>query len=439
MPSARHPVGRNIISATLPPAHSQPPASPPVDRESPGEIHEQTIYIPYDKLREVFEREGRGVFLPYEKFQELWKAAQSATIKPPQIGPPVEAMIVGADNDATIEKEVMVVRGKLSIELLRSGWHRIPIQLADAAILSAKIDGKSARVVPDPSGYALLIEKLDSDKPLIEVAIEYAKAFQKSPGQNSVAFAPPQAPVNRWRIRIPDAGVKLQIHPMLAATESPIGSKKEGNDSNDPQSPFAGTEVLAFVGAAPEVRINWVPKSEGATGLTALASVQSVQQVTIDEGIMRTSAQLQYSISRAELTKLTIKIPASQKIVNVFDPNVRKWSIDDSSKENDVKQKDAQKLIVELFEPATQSQGVTIEMESLHEQKGSVESRIEPIEAVDASRQQGTIAIRINSALRSEPTQRTGLMQIDAAELPESIRGQAWNLAYRFSSVPFEV
>ncbi len=39
-------------------------------------LREQDIYIPYDKLRQVFEKHGRGVFLPYEEFEELWRTAQ---------------------------------------------------------------------------------------------------------------------------------------------------------------------------------------------------------------------------------------------------------------------------------------------------------------------------------------------------------------------------
>ena len=38
---------------------------------------EQTIYVPYEKLREVFEKPGRGVFLSYEEFQKLWKSARA--------------------------------------------------------------------------------------------------------------------------------------------------------------------------------------------------------------------------------------------------------------------------------------------------------------------------------------------------------------------------
>src|SRR5688572_11660684 len=70
-------------------AHAQEAPKPP--QPTPAEIaaaegkevqlREQTIYIPYARLRAMFEKEGRGVFVPYEKFQELWKAAQAATKK----------------------------------------------------------------------------------------------------------------------------------------------------------------------------------------------------------------------------------------------------------------------------------------------------------------------------------------------------------------------
>ena len=39
--------------------------------------------------------------------------------------------------------------------------------------------------------------------------------------------------------------------------------------------------LLAFVGAAPEVKVDWTPKSEGATGLEALATAQAQQEVTL--------------------------------------------------------------------------------------------------------------------------------------------------------------
>ena len=112
-----------------------------------------------------------------------------------------------------------------------------------------------------------------------ELALEYVRAYEKSPGLNSVRFAPPQAPVNRWRIRIPQRGVRITIQPMIAATEVP--------PSAQPATPEAEeTTVMAFVGSAPEVRIDWTPKTEGAAGLEALATVEAQHEVTLEEGML---------------------------------------------------------------------------------------------------------------------------------------------------------
>ena len=97
------------------------------DPSDPAAKNEQTIYVPYDKLKDVFEREGRGVFLPYEQFQKLWQEARSANNKPSPELSPVDVILVSAENTATVEKEVMVVNAILQVELLRSGWQKIPL------------------------------------------------------------------------------------------------------------------------------------------------------------------------------------------------------------------------------------------------------------------------------------------------------------------------
>jgi len=54
----------------LNPAFAVQENGPGADPSSKGE---KTIYIPYDKLKDVFEREGRGVFLPYDLKMKLDK------------------------------------------------------------------------------------------------------------------------------------------------------------------------------------------------------------------------------------------------------------------------------------------------------------------------------------------------------------------------------
>jgi hypothetical protein len=411
-------------------------AQEPVPNEKPeiGSAREQTIYIPYEKLRDVFEREGRGVFLPYDQFQKLWQEARSANQPPKQELPPVDAILVSVENTATIEKEVMVVRALVNAELLRTGWQKIPLRLNDAALLSATIDDQPARIIHDQqSGYALLVQNKESKPAAVQIKLEYAKAYEKTPGQNSVSIMAPQAPLNQWRIRIPDPGVKVQVEPMLATTDATKAPEGEALEGTEPKS--IGTEVLAFVGAAPSVRIKWVPKSEGAAGLTPLAKVQTQHVSIIEEGMMRTTVQFSYAIERSELSQLAIGIPANQKIINVFDPNIRKWSVEP----NAAKQDAAPKLIVELFEPARQTQNLVVELETPIETKMDSIASVEPLTCLDANQQQGVVAIRVGQGLRAEPTERKGLMQLDPAELPKPLSNETWSFAYRFTSVPFEL
>ena len=133
-------------------AGSAPAADKPATVDPADPLRERTIYIPYEKLRNVFEKEGRGVFLPYEQFQELWRAAREGSSKPPDAGPPVEALITEIASEAEVAADVVRVVSRIRIELLTKGWHQIPLRLGDAAITSAQIDGRPARIVADGRG-----------------------------------------------------------------------------------------------------------------------------------------------------------------------------------------------------------------------------------------------------------------------------------------------
>lgn len=388
-----------------------------------GELKEQTIYIPYTRLKEIFETEGRGVFLPYEKFRELWKAAYERTPGVEDLRPPVGALIAETDNEATVQRDVVRVKARVKIETLTAGWHKVPLHLADAAVLSASLDDKPARVVAAAGGgYELLIEAADEQPRRFELLLEYAKTYTKAPGRNSVSLSAPRAPVSRWQVRVDEPGVKIDIHPLLAATDVPPEAAGEKHSA-----------ILAFVGAAEQVQISWTPRAEGATGLAALATVQAWQQVFVDDSAVRTRAELTYAISRAELERLVVEVPSGQRVVNVFDANVRRWSVEPAAEGTDM-----QRVAVELFEPARQQQQLVIELEQL----ASADARsvaVAMVRAVDVGRQYGTVVVRLAEGLRGEVARRSGLLQIDVGELPRALAGGQWDFAYRYYSVPFEL
>lgn len=427
---------RNLSSLlVLCAAGSAPAADKPATVDPAGTLadplRERTIYIPYEKLRNVFEKEGRGVFLPYDQFQELWRAAREGSSKPPDAGPPVEALITEIASEAEVAADVVRVVSRIRIELLTKRWHQIPLRLGDAAITSAQIDGRPARIVADGrGGHELLLENEDAQPREVELTLEYAKAFTKSPGRNSVSFEVPQAPVSRWRVRIPEAGVKVDIHPLIAATEVPVEDAAEAKPDE--------TVVLAFVGAAPQVRIDWTPRADGATGLTALVSVNCIQQLHIHEGVVRTHTTLTYDISRAPIDRLVLEVPTRQKVIGVFDANIRQWSVET--------QGDVQRITADLFEAARGRQSVTVELERFMGDaapSGTDEIVVPLVRAVDADRQQGVLVVAVAKGLRVETTRRSGLMQIDAAAVPHASSAlraaERWALSYRYAALPFEL
>ena len=172
--------------------------------------------------------------------------------------------------------------------------------------------------------------------------------------------------------------------------------------------------VLAFVGAAPLVRIDWTPKAEGATGLAALVSTYAEQQVYISEGVTHCRVNLAYTVSRAELGQLALEVPADYKVVNVFDANVRQWSVEQAAEAEPstvkrVTEKNIikpQKITVQLFEPAKKSQHLTVELEKYAAREKSSRSTtvfVPVVKALNVARQQGIVVVQVAAGLAPRP------------------------------------
>lgn len=380
-------------------------------------LKEQSIYVPYEKLWKVFEKKGRGVFVPYEEFEKLWTAAEKATRRPEDAPPPADFLITEVSGNCEVAEDVVRIKANVRVEILKKGWHEIPLRLADVAVTAAQLGAAPARVVFDKAkGHTLLIEKKNDAPEVHEVSLEFAKSYTKTPGRNSLSFQPPMAPLSRWSVRIPEGGVKVQVHPLLAATDVPAA---EGKDE---------TRVEAFVGATPTVRIEWTPKAEGAKGLEALANARAEQQVWVEEGVLRTKVAMAYEISRTELSEFEIQVPADQKVVNVFDQNVREWSVEAAGK--------VQNVTVQLFEPTRGTQNLVIELEKFGE---DTRVAVPLVRALGVGRQRGVVVIKMGSGLRAEVVSRKGLLQLDAGELPAKLASGKWDFSYRYAALPFSI
>jgi hypothetical protein len=190
-----------------------------------------------------------------------------------------------------------------------------------------------------------------------------------------------------------------------------------------------------------------------------LANVEAQQVVRVEEAVLRTHATLIYTISRAELAQLTLEVPADQKVVNVSSPNVRQWSVEAAGEK--------QKIVVELFEPARQSETIEVDLEQYSEQPDAagadaakdaapkdadgkneaanndtakLRSVVVPVvSALDVSRQQGVVVVDVAEGLQIEARTRDGLLQLDAADLPPALAKSPHELSYRYAVLPFRL
>ncbi|MDR1483761.1 MAG: hypothetical protein LBT09_02940 [Planctomycetaceae bacterium] len=402
---------------------------------------ENIIYIPYDKFKHNFGVKDGGVFVPYDEYKKLLETAQKNQEDTKPQSTPIDALITEMSGTVKVSDDVVQVESTLDIELLKDGWHEIPIALGDTAITKADINGESAKITGNPqSGYKLIVEKKKNEKTQnknkneiipqrLKLNLQFAKGIAKSPGQNSVSFLIPQTPLSRWTVIIPESDVKINFTPSVAAATD----KKEKNPKQ--------TVLHAFVGTVPEIQIAWTPKAEGATGLEALISTQILQQTTIDEGIYRTTVECEYTISRASIANLAIKIPADQKVVRVIDSNIKKWEVE--SKDN------VQIIKIDLFEPAKEKQLVRFELEKLFDfkeqqnsndkSKNSVKLNIPEIAAIGAGRQQGVLITRSTNELSCETINSTGLLRMDFTELPQQLQRTKWDAAFRITSATYNL
>lgn len=386
-------------------------------QEDDSNLDEQSIYIPYEELRNVFEKEGRGVFIPYDDFQKIWNAARKNQIKSRPQAAPLGALITDIESVATLGKEIVSVDATMRIELLKKGWHRIPLRLEKAAIRSATIDGSEAKIVTRDNNFELLLQHDDEKPKTVALKLSYAKSLSKSGAQRSVGFKAPQAPVNRWKIRTGASDVDVQIEPMIATSEQTV---EEGDEQTK--------EILAFVGTAPEVRLTWTPKAEGAAGLAALVASNVRSQITIDSGVVRTTNAIDLDISRSEIRNVSVEVPADQKVVSVFDRNVKKWNV--------IEKDGLQRVEIELFEPAIGKQSLSLELEKFVERLDQSAVKVPQIKVLDSSRSSGSVLVETGEGLRVEPISKTGLMQMDQTEIAATSKG-AWKLGFRYATLPY--
>jgi hypothetical protein len=386
-------------------------------KKDPDKNMPAKVYVPYDKLKEVFESEQQGVFLPYKDFQKLWQAAQG---KPKDVSEaPFEYLVSTARFKGQISDELAEMTLELTVDILGEGWVDVPIGLGEVGVANVQFiepaENKIKPLLRVVDGRYILTTK---GKGRYVMALDFVRQLEVKPGLNVVAFKIPRAAVTTLELMIPEENLKVDVEPMLAATTSQVeaGQKKL-------------TRLKAFLGSAGQVKLSWKPKTEAAAELEPVLICEQMQHINITEALVNYQIKLDYTIRRGGVDSFTVKLPGGFRVTDVSGANISKWDITTAGAEPIAQA--VQVLEVKLFSPAKDKYTLTLGMEQFLQQDHA-RFTLAPVVTEQVLRRSGLIAITCSPRRLYNLKDIYNLARVDTGRLPSHLHNRPGLTAYRF-------
>ncbi|HEV7402164.1 MAG TPA: hypothetical protein VGO11_04525, partial [Chthoniobacteraceae bacterium] len=375
---------------------------------------EQKIYVPFEKLEQVFKGQEQGVFLPYREFLDMWNRLNlPAALAAKE--PPVQGVLASAHYTGKVTGDVATIQGKMAFEALKKGWSKLKLGAPGLALSEAKT---TATLSAAEDGYEILFP----EKGAYTLDATILGKITREAGRSTLELPLPKTAVSQFELTIPEKGLEFTITPASAysATETPEG----------------GTKLLVYFGAADKVSVAWTHRV-GETALKPLLFAEAKTTVRIGSGAVRTEAILAYRILRAGVDTLEVLVPADQQVLSVEGENIREWTVDATGKPPALPA-GMQKVKVTLHTPAKDDYTLRLKLERAL--KTLPEAVAFPlIQAAQAERQTGTLSLFTEPELTAEVSGLTELTQQATTTAPATDKKDETTAAgeFRYLRLPY--
>ncbi|MGE3163854.1 MAG: hypothetical protein AB7O52_03045 [Planctomycetota bacterium] len=378
------------------------------DPEAATPWREKAYYVPYEQLDAIFEKTGRGVFVPYDEFLALWFEAQRKTPEPKAPRPPAGAVIRGGTYRGTVHQDLARFEVSFVAESLEEGWTEVALPLAGVAVEQATTTPSDALFVAQGNGYALFLPRPGT----YAVDLRLSVPVKQDPGRKSLEFAIPRAAISRLELTIPEPEVRVEVQPLLAATQSIPGPGQ--------------TQVLAFLGNTDSVRVHWTPPPGRASEAGVVLSARQAIRTHLGERILRVQSQIELEVLRGEVEAFRVTLPANTRMLAAKGANLREWNqVGDTA------------VDLTLHAPVKDKYVLTLECERILE--ATPETLEVPFPRVEGVlRESGWFVLSQDPGLIVRTTASRGLSQVDPEEVPQSLRS-ALGLGFRYLAQPLSL
>ena len=387
----------------------EPPVTPPTPPVQPKIItKEHTIFVPFEKLEEVFEGQEQGVFLPYREFLEMWNKVNLPE-KLKKTEPPVDGVVAGASYVGKVDGDLAEIKAKVNFEALKDGWSQIPLgtglALAEAkttALLNATDAGQMI-IFPKKGSYTLdatVFGKITRDK-----------------GHATLPLNLPRTAVSQFELTIPEKGLEFTIAPASAFT----ATENEG-----------GTKLSVYFGASQQTVIMWSKKG-GETALPALLFADAQTDVRVSAGALRTDVTVNYRILRAGVSTFQFEVPQGAQVLAVDGQGIKEWKPLPDEKGQAAKN---QTIEVTLHTAAKDNYSLKLTLESA---LGALPQKppLPLVSALKVERQSGSVTVNADAELVVEPGDLQGLTQQGVALMKDGKSQPGLVGSYRYLRLPY--
>ncbi len=384
-------------------------------------VVEKSIYLPYEKLKEIFEKEGRGIFLPYEEFLRLWREANK---KPPDKQPekpPAPAVIRGGAYRGAVKGDIARFTVDFTIEALQKGWCELDLPLKGVALEEVKLSNPAAMLRSKGDGYSVLLP----DRGTCTASLTFSVRITKQPGRQTISFKVPPVAVSKLELSVPEPDVQVDVSPVLAVTTTDAKEKE--------------TIVHAFLGNVSDVSISWMPPPEKRVKESAVLLASQSIHAYLGRRILRIATDITFQVMSGETDTLRIEVPEKTRLLSVKGDNIRERTVDENI------------LTVTLHAPlkggmsgsagggaaGTDSYRLSLNFERILEQ--TPESLSVPFPVVqDVMRESGWVVLGHDSALKVRIRQSEGLSQLDKNEVPKQLHSHL-GTGFRYLAQPLQL
>lgn len=390
------------------PAPAATPTAPPPKEPAKTITKEQTVFVPFDKLEEVFENKDRGIFLPYREFLEMWnKLNLPEKLKKKEA--PVEGVLAAANYAGKVTGELAEIKAKLSFEALKEGWSKLPLGAGEMSFA----ESKSTAVLnyAEGSGYEMIFPNKGSYA--MEATI-FGRVARES-GKSVLRLRLPRTAVSQFELSLPDKGLEFTITPASAfsATENADGT----------------TRLIVYFGSSQDVEISWT-KKVGETALQSLLFADAQTSVRIGAGAVRSDVALTYQILRSSVKAFEVVVPADQQVLSVGGQDLKEWTLK--------AEQGTQRLHVDLYTAAKESYVLNLRLESALAALPQ-QVKLPLVQAQGVERQSGSITVIADSEIVAEMGALQGLTQQAAAvATPDAAARESGVVgSYRYLRLPY--